>query len=131
MATEEYFGKSKNNKDGFRSECKKCVNEKSKERRKLIKEGKTGSPQKFIDLNLHYMGEENKLKPQKFHRKKVFCDNMIFNSVNKFAEYYKISHQSANDWLNGKTKIPQQYIDLGLKQYIEEDKENILKNKLN
>ena len=51
--------------------------------------------------------------------KKVICDNIIFNSIKDCAEYYGIKGYNMRNWLSGKSEMPQKFIDINLKYYIE------------
>ena len=74
-------------------------------------------PKKFYDMGLHYKDEpmENYEVSKKY--KLVICDNKIFNSIKECATYYDITPSTMQRWLNGKNKIPQKFINLGLKYY--------------
>ena len=73
-------------------------------------------PQEFIDLGLKYLDDEDTVyvlqdKPQK---RKVICDNKIFDSIAECASWYDIKPIAMNEWLLGKRRMPKQFIDLGL-----------------
>lgn len=88
--------------------------------------GKVEMPQNFAELNLHYLNKDNKIKiseTNKKHKKKnirVICDDKIFNTITNCSKYYGICKSSMARWLKGKTKMPQKFIDLGLR-YFEEN----------
>lgn len=48
--------------------------------------------------------------------KQVICEDKIFNSIKECAEYYNISIDRMKKWLSGKTKMPQEFIEKGLKK---------------
>ena len=53
--------------------------------------------------------------------KKVVCDKKIFNCIKECAEYYGESYGCISRWLRGINKMPQKFIDLGLRYATEED----------
>ena len=79
---------------------------------------KCNMPQKFIDLGLRYLGDKTTIyTPQTITRKKVICDNKIFNSIKECSRYYTENYNTFYYWVTGKTSMPQKYIDLGLHYY--------------
>ena len=75
-------------------------------------------PQNFIDLGLRWSDDDNfnpnpQIKPSKL----IICDNKVFNKTKNCANYYDIQPQNVSRWLNGARKMPQKYIDLGLRYY--------------
>lgn len=48
--------------------------------------------------------------------KRVICEDKIFNSIKECAEYYNISIDRMKKWLSGKTRMPQEFIEKGLKK---------------
>ena len=97
-------------------------------------------PQQFLDLGLRYATEEDiqnyPLYNKKLHgeksdidiyirnEKRLFCDNMIFPSIKECSVFYKKDTSNICAWLRGREKIPQKFIDLGLRYATEEDIEN-------
>ena len=49
--------------------------------------------------------------------KRVICDNIIFVSVKECADYYGENDKVMRNWLNGKRKMKQKFIELGLRYY--------------
>ena len=93
--------------------------------------GKRAMPDKWYDKGLRYedktMDEYIKRsnapkKKSKTSSKKVFCDNMVFNSIKECANYYKLSPETIGKWLSGYNPMPQNFINKGLKYYKEDDK---------
>jgi len=71
--------------------------------------------------------EKTRKKMSKSHKgknsmfsKPVICNNLYFYSVSACSECYK---KELKHYLNGRCKMPQQYIDLGLRYATEEDLE--------
>ena len=83
-------------------------------------------PQEWYDRQLHLEGEtmedykiqDGKKRGNHNKAKKVFCDNMIFDCGVDCAEYYDIPYGRMKQWLSGKNKMPQDFIDKGLKYYV-------------
>jgi len=77
-------------------------------------------PQKFIDLNLRFYGDNTTIyEPQiKHSKRKVICGNMIFKSIADCANYYDINYSKMYHWLFN--KVPKKYAKLGLRIYNEE-----------
>ena len=46
--------------------------------------------------------------------KKVICEGIVYESIKDCANYYKIKPNTMNCWFNGRSKIPQKFIKLGL-----------------
>lgn len=78
--------------------------------------GLASMPQDFIDKGLHYLGEEVEYRPRKRPLKKeVICEGIIFPSATECAKYYGIKRRTMSAWLQGKNKMPQEFIDKNLK----------------
>ena len=61
-------------------------------------------------------------KGEKNHQaKKVFCDGVIFSCGRECSEYYKEKYGTMRAWLNGRNKMPQKFVNLGLRYATEED----------
>ncbi len=94
-------------------------------------------PQKFIDLGLKYVDKESIFKDEEDKSKiKVICDNIIFDSIKECADFYNINSVTMHYWLRKKCRMPQQYIDLGLRFlddentiYYSQDEKRIINNK--
>lgn len=79
-------------------------------------------PQKYIDLGLRYLGDTVTIyKPPEKGIKKVVCDNKIFNTIKECSKFYKSDYGIMTQYLKGTHKMPQKYIDLGLRYATEED----------
>ena len=55
--------------------------------------------------------------------KKVFCENVIYNSITQCAEHYNVNMKTMNSWLTGKRTMPTDFQIKGLRYYIEEENE--------
>jgi len=81
--------------------------------------GENKMPQQFIDIGLKYVDSDIIIEPQKglegINGKQVVCDNKTFISISNCAEYYNIITATMNGWLLGKHKMPQDFINLGLR----------------
>ncbi len=64
------------------------------------------------------------MKLKNIKGKAVVCNNIIFNSINQCAKYFNINKGIINRWLNGTCKTPQEFKDMGLRYYIEENEQN-------
>lgn len=64
--------------------------------------------------------ERNDMKRGK-HRmaKMVVCDNIVYGCIKDCAEAYNVSDCSISYWLNGRRKMPDKFVKLGLKYYKE------------
>lgn len=74
----------------------------------------SGMPEEFINMNLHYIGEENEFEIGKIHSKKIICDGIIFNSISECSRFYDVERRLMSSWLLGKTPMSQEFIDKGL-----------------
>ena len=106
--------------------------------------GTNNMPKQFKELGLRYATEEdvkscltyNKeihgevkiielenvyLRKTYPNARKIFCNNMIFLYIKDFCEFYDKKPSNVCRWLNGTRKMPQEFIDLGLRYAIEED----------
>ena len=63
-----------------------------------------------------------KAKMSKVHSKPVECGGIVYPSLKACAEYFQIDYPKMNNWINNRTKMPQQFADMGLK-YIEKKNE--------
>ena len=90
--------------------------------------GKNKMPQEFIDKDLRYLGDETEFQPQKDLKygnnprsKRVVCDDVIYGCITECATHYEVKRKNMSNWLLGTRKMPQKYIDLGLRYATEED----------
>lgn len=87
--------------------------------------GNIRMPQELYDLGLHRADkkmEDYKVQTEKYKPKKVICNNKVFESISECAREYNIKHiPTMTRWLDGSRKMPQQYIDLGLRYATEKD----------
>jgi len=54
------------------------------------------------------------------NRRKVICDNKVFDSISHCAKYYDVPDNYINRWLKGTRKMPEKFVELGLSYYEEE-----------
>ena len=52
--------------------------------------------------------------------RKVICDKIIFDCIKDCAEYYGYKRRTMNAWLEGRNKMPDKFIKLGLKYFSED-----------
>ena len=111
--------------ENIRFECiKDCAihyEENARNMRRWL-DGTRRIPQKYIELGLHYEGEvgvyEVVTKPSKC---KIICENIIFESAIKCGKYYGKTSTTILNWIRGKTKMPQEFVDKKLRFYVEEE----------
>lgn len=66
--------------------------------------------------NLHIFINGEELKHSKVRRKaRVICEGVTYDSISKCADFYKADRTHMSEWLNGKRKMPQKFMDKGLK----------------
>lgn len=53
--------------------------------------------------------------------RKVICDKIIFDCVKDCAEYYGYRRRTMSAWLEGRNKMPDKFVKLGLKYFSDED----------
>lgn len=53
--------------------------------------------------------------------KKVICEEKEFSCIKECAEFYNIKSNNMACWLRGERKMPQRFVDLGLRYATEED----------
>lgn len=70
-----------------------------------------------------HMTEEAKNKIAKANGRKVICEGIVFDSVPQCAKYYNVNFNALKNWLYGRNRMPQIWVDRGLRFY-EEDGEN-------
>lgn len=77
--------------------------------------GEKRMPQKYVDMGLRFRDEEIEYVPQvQAHYWKVYCDGVIYESIQSCADYYNIRQNRMSRWLSGVRKMPQEFIDKGL-----------------
>ena len=79
-------------------------------------------PKEWYDKGLRYDNESitNYSYTIRKSKKKVICNNIIYEKIKDFCYEYNIKKSKVNCWLKGKRKMPQKFIDLGLKYYTDE-----------
>ena len=82
-------------------------------------------PKKYYDRELHYIDEP--MSSYKVHEENwrenggnprsrlVVVDGIIFNSVKECAEYLNKPRTTISNYINGRNKMPQEFVDRGLK----------------
>lgn len=87
--------------------------------------GKNSTPQKFVDLGLKFLNSNIEIQSQKGsslnNTKKVICNKIIFNSIAECSRFYNMKRQLLNDWLLHPHRMSQEFKDMGLSYYIEEE----------
>jgi len=69
-------------------------------------DGRRVTPKIFIDMNLKYANEKTNLKTRSEIEKQVVCDEIIYNSIKDFCEYYGVNTGNASSWLNERVPMP-------------------------
>ena len=64
---------------------------------------------------------KNKISENSSSAKGVICENIFFDSIQKCSNYYNVRHRAMAHWLDGTQKMPQKFIDLGLRYATEEE----------
>lgn len=83
--------------------------------------GKTTMPQKFIELGLHYVGDNcqyiSRDTPQKIKttHKAVLCEDKEFDSIKECADYYGVKYHTMVGWISGNKRMPQKFIEKNLR----------------
>ena len=89
--------------------------EESKQKMSEAKKGKKHSEEhKKKNSEAHKGGKHNRAR-------KVYCNGMIFGCIKECAEHYRINKNTMGNWLTGHNKMPQRFVDLGLRYATEED----------
>lgn len=55
--------------------------------------------------------------------RKVVCDGIIYDCVKDCAEHYGYKRRTMGAWLEGRNKMPNQFVALGLRYYDSKEKE--------
>lgn len=80
----------------------------------------TSMPQKYIDLNLQFVGEQREYKPPKHKASyKVYCDGKVFDSIAKCSECYNVTPKVLTRWLKKRIGITDEFIEKDLMFYDE------------
>lgn len=72
--------------------------------------------ERFVEHTKGKPKHKSKKRNTENYGKKVECDNMIFSSIKKCAEYYNVNPSTMQSWLLGRRRMPEKFIDLGLKK---------------
>lgn len=64
---------------------------------------------------------KKKISENNSNAKGVICNNVFFNSIQKCSDHYNIPQRVMAHWLDGTQKMPQRFIDLGLRYTTEEE----------
>ena len=92
--------------------------------------GKNKMPQEWFDRNLHLDGQsmddinvQTGMPSGENHSNsiKVICENICFNSITECSKYYNIKTSVMSAWLREEHKMPQSFIDKGLRYYKENE----------
>ena len=81
--------------------------------------GRCNMRQDFYDMGLRFADDSfnSKIQKSKYKPKIIICENRVFKSIKKCADFYNIKPHNMGRWLNGNRTMPQKYIDLGLRYY--------------
>lgn len=115
--------------DGIRYESLTDFCNKNKLKRQSVGKwlkGENHMPKKWFDKNLRFENEEDKrLKTpsEKNFSDKIEYDGRIYNSQSELAKELKVSSATLCNWMNGKTRIPKNIYEKGLKFIDKENKE--------
>lgn len=63
------------------------------------------------------MQNKGKMKRGNIVSKMVVCENIVFNMVKDCANFYNMNNTTLSPYLTGKDKMPQKWIDRGLRYY--------------
>lgn len=69
---------------------------------------------KHSEESIKKMSESTRLTNQK-NSKRVICGGIIFESMAQCAEYYGVPHHRISSWVNGRSRCPKKFVDMGLK----------------
>ena len=74
-------------------------------------------PKEWYDKGLRY--EEESMKDYEWTiykaKRRVVCDNIIYETAEEFAKTFNLKISTINPWLNGKTSMPNDWYDRGLR----------------
>ena len=90
----------------------------SKEARKKMSEAQKG---KQVSEETKKKISEAKKGGKSHKAKKVCCNGKIFGCITECAEFYNVNRRTMSYWLQGKNKIPSEFIEKGLRYATEED----------
>ena len=68
---------------------------------------------KHSEESIKKMSESTRLTNQK-NSKMVVCDGIIFKSMAECAEHYGVPHHRISSWVNGRSRCPKKFVDMGL-----------------
>lgn len=88
--------------------------------------GNTPMDPYYYDNGLRYQDQEREIIKGKSFRKKVVCNNIIYNSIRDFSRKNNLNAGSVTHWLNGDKGMPEYWFNLGL-QYLNHDNSKIKK----
>jgi hypothetical protein len=78
--------------------------------------GKTNMPIYWYNKGLKYRDIKTDIKPQvRPHKKQVFCDGKIFDSLTDASKYLQEDFRMVSIWLLDANKMPKHYIARGLR----------------
>ena len=90
----------------------------SEEARKKMSEAQKG---KQVSEETKKKISEAKKGGKSHKAKKVCCNGKIFGCITECAEFYNVNRRTMSYWLQGKNKIPSEFIEKGLRYATEED----------
>lgn len=80
--------------------------------------GNAPMPKKFIDMKLSYTDKTGEAPVQQSNtnvKKEVICEGVIFKSLGECAKHYNVNSGTMRSWLLGYKRMPNKFINLGLK----------------
>lgn len=84
----------------------------------LWSKNQANPPEEYIERGLAFEDDSFKLQPQTHSFKRsVFYDNQEFSSQRELAKFLGVKPATLSTWLLGKSKIPEQYYEKGLRPY--------------
>lgn len=78
--------------------------------------GKKSMPKEWFDKGLRYKYYNYNIRCQKIpHKRKIYCDGKIYDSLSSFSKYINISAPRLSKILNGKVLMPKELKEKDLK----------------
>ena len=100
-------------------------------------QGRCKIPQQLVDLGFRYATNEDIMNYPMYNKmihgkhtdiiiynqriKANFCGGIFFSTIKKCSEYYDEKQGRVREWLENPDKMPQKYIDLGLRYATQEE----------
>lgn len=68
-------------------------------------------PKKFIELGLHFVGDDTVHEAQIGGVRHVVCEGVYYDTITDCAKYYNVKVNRMSRWLSGDRKMPQEFVD--------------------